>query len=277
MKKLKILAMIPAVILCACNADQTGCQCSNAYDIEIKGDVKKVTLAEAEDQIKEIKGHNALNEYTDIEIVHIMNSGKGENKQIIKMKFALKRNTTTGEAYFRQEGILSYGQPSDRYCEGYLVDDGKGVMREWIKYREKKSDPFKTYMHEEGHGENSVSFSTEYARCYMSISEIFQTVNKVDEFTKGYDGAFSELYSNGSDYFKYYHGYGEDGKVPEEDSESQYYLRYTGQYKNGQLAKWDATWRTTYGNESCGQVIVKYDKNIDLEVPESFKKDYVVG
>ena len=92
---------------------------------------------------------------------------------------------------------------------------------------------------------------------------------------RGFAG--DELYSNGNDYFKYYHGYGEDGKVPEEDSETQYYLRYTGQYKNGQLAKWDATWRTTYGNESCGQVIVKYDENIDLEVPESFKKDYVVG
>ena len=97
MKKLKILAMIPAIILCACNADQTGCQCSNAYDIEIKGEVKKVTLAEAEDQIKEIKGHNALNEYTDIEIVHIMNSGKGEKKQTIKMKFALNATPLLGK------------------------------------------------------------------------------------------------------------------------------------------------------------------------------------
>ena len=286
MKKIKILTMLPALLMCACTnvEKETISDTSNksvplsSYSYlfspdtaPISGTVKEITYEQATPYIDQIKANIGLDRTIDISIEHFWNSGKGDSALSSLMVFRMKKNLDTGEEYYHQEGILSYSTVSGRYLDYYKVNDATKGQAEYMKYRAEKDDPF--VYSSTATGADSSSFTSKKQECYSYIEELYNYVSIIDNYTYPSSAEVNNLYSNGADYFKCVSGYGTLGTYPEgisDDDEIQYYKRYTGEYRNGLLTCFDMIWDTTYGNQSYARVSIKYT-NVDVELPTGWE------
>ena len=271
MKRIKLLAIIPALVICACDSNGNGKNIKlDQSTITPSGTVRKISEDEAAPAVKEIKRAKYFDEIADINIVHTYNRGRGKDKISTVMKFRLMRNFETNETYFRQDGVLSYSTVGENYSEGYEVRNKDGEIKEYLRYREHKNEKLTYGEYDE---DSSSLFMALYYKCYSSAYELYDYAQLIDNYTSKVDSQETcELYSNDDDYFKYYYGYGEDGKAPvDETEEIEYYKRYTGEYINNKLVRFYAVWKTNWGNESEALITISYD-NPEIKLPSNWKK-----